>query len=127
MNAKLQRPDNFRLSFEDKLGSGGLIEQQNPDLYKYALSTKENFPGVYQYYVTVSVLPIGFVENATRFDFEGEFGATNNTESSTSSFESIFSGHESSSDPRESQSRSPSFSKGGQEKGQERKSTDHKR
>ena len=62
-NAKLQRPENFRLGYEDKI-KDGLIEQQNPALYRYTQSVEENFPGVYQYYVSISLLPFDFQAGA---------------------------------------------------------------
>ena len=58
-SGKLERPDSLSLSYEGRLNDG-LIQQQSPDLYRYAQSIDENFPGVYQYYAQVSLLPVNF-------------------------------------------------------------------
>jgi hypothetical protein len=62
-SGKLERPDSLSLAYEGKLNDG-LIQQQTPDLYRYTQSIDENFPGVYQYYAQVSLLPVNFRQGA---------------------------------------------------------------
>ena len=67
VNSKIQRPDVIKPAYQDKVYNGVLNSQRNrrkTDESKYARSLQENFPEIYNYSVTVSLLPVGFESGA---------------------------------------------------------------
>jgi len=67
INSKIQRPDKVKPIYEDKVYGSVLSTQINrvkTAEAQYAKSLQENYPEVYNYSVSISLLPVGFEEGA---------------------------------------------------------------
>ena len=67
INSRLQRPDKLNVRYQGKVNMRAFssnVSQQDNEITKYAKSINENYPEVYNYSVSLSLLPLNFEDGA---------------------------------------------------------------